>query len=100
MLHVEDGKRLEGGREELLLTLTISPMGRPFARLPRMAKTTTPAKTEVRELHRPTMKASLWGNVPKYDSKLSKPVTVVVEVVVAGEGKLAAVTDGEGEEYL
>ena len=68
-----------------LLTLTMESMGRPLARLPRMAKTTTPAKTEVSELHRPTMKASLKGNVSKYDSKPSKPVTVVVEVVVAGQ---------------
>ena len=41
-------------------TETISLIGLPLARLPRIAKTTTPAKTEVRELQRPTMKASLW----------------------------------------
>ena len=40
-------------------TETISPMGLPLARFPRMAKTTTPAKTEVKELQIPTMKASL-----------------------------------------
>ena len=40
-------------------TETISLIGLPLARLPRIAKTTTPAKTDVRELHRPTMNASL-----------------------------------------
>ena len=41
-------------------TETISLIGLPLARLPRIAKTTTPAKTEVSELQRPTMNASLW----------------------------------------
>ena len=45
---------------EINLTVTTSLISFPSARLPRMAKTTIPAKTEVRELQMPTMKASLW----------------------------------------
>ena len=68
-----------------------------------MAKTTSPAKMEVRELQIPTMKASLYitrhnNDNSDYDDNI--PVAVVVELVVAGEGKLAAVTHGQGEEDL
>ena len=49
------------------------------------------------------MKASLQitrhNNDDNYDDD-SIPVAVVVELVVAGEGKLAAVTHGQGEEDL
>ena len=85
-------------------TETISLIGLPLARLPRIAKTTTPAKTEVRELQRPTMKASLWktlrgnfedligagfslhcgiGIVISGLLKFLQPVTIVGEVIVA-----------------
>ena len=69
-----------------------------------MAKTTSPAKMEVRELQMPTMKASLQitrhnnNNIDIDDDNI--PVAVVVELVVAGEGELAAVTHGQGEEDL
>ena len=46
-------------------TETISLIGLPLARLPRIAKTTTPAKTEVSELQRPTMNASLWKTLKR-----------------------------------
>ena len=47
------------GERERILTLTTVLISAPSARLPRMAKTTSPAKTEVKELQMPTMKASL-----------------------------------------
>ena len=48
-----------------LLTVTTVLKSAPLARFPRMAKTTRPANTEVRELQTPTMMASraqlLWN---------------------------------------
>ena len=67
-----------------------------------MAKTTSPAKMEVRELQIPTMKASL-QIIRHYNDNIDDdniPVAVVVELVVAGEGELTSVTHGQGEEDL